>query len=107
MTKTERDLQELRNTLAVQGERLDRSREDMESLKEETAKIASRIESSNEKSNDDSSDFKARLAVLKSHFDEFKKRCEESDRRRWTIYGVMVAASLTFIANLVLLFLRK
>jgi hypothetical protein len=53
------------------------------------------------------SDFKARLAVLESHFDEFKKRWEESDRRRWTIYGVMLAASLTFIANLILLFLRK
>jgi hypothetical protein len=35
------------------------------------------------------------------------ERWDESDRRRWTVYGVMLAAALTFVANLVLLFLKR
>ena len=46
-------------------------------------------------------------AVLKSSVKDWEKRWEESDRRRWTIYGVMLAAVLTFVANLTLLLLRR
>jgi hypothetical protein len=47
------------------------------------------------------------IAVLQASFAELTKRWDESDRRRWTVYGVMLAASLTFVANLVLLFLKR
>jgi len=46
-------------------------------------------------------------AVLNAAFEDFKKRWDESDRRRWTVYGVMIAAGLAFVANLILLFLRR
>jgi hypothetical protein len=46
-------------------------------------------------------------AVLTAAFDDFKKRWDESDRRRWTVYGVMIAAGLSFVANLILLFLKR
>lgn len=49
----------------------------------------------------------SQVAILQSAFDTFKSRWDESDRRRWTVYGVMLAASLIFVANLVLLFLKR
>ena len=49
----------------------------------------------------------AEQAVLKSTVTDWEKRWQESDRRRWTIYGVMLATVLTFVANLTLLLLRR
>lgn len=60
-----------------------------------------------EKFRDQLQQMHSQVAVLQAAFDDFKKRWDESDRRRWTVYGVMLAASLTFVANLVLLFLKR
>jgi chromosome segregation ATPase len=60
-----------------------------------------------EKFRDQLQQMHSQVAVLQSSFDTFKTRWDESDRRRWTVYGVMLAAALTFVANLVLLFLKR
>jgi len=52
-------------------------------------------------------DLRIENGIQKASFEEYKKRWDESDRRRWTVYGVMLAAALTFVANLVLLFLKR
>jgi predicted nucleic acid-binding Zn-ribbon protein len=60
-----------------------------------------------EKLSDQFHELRSQVAALQAGFDEFKKRWDDSDRRRWTVYGVMIAAALTFVANLVLLFLKR
>ena len=67
----------------------------------------SRVEALFDKIRDVTSGLQMQGAVHASGIDDFKKRWEESDRRRWTIFGVMLAAILTFAANLILLFMRK
>lgn len=60
-----------------------------------------------DKEREQNSALRTQVAVLQSSHDDFKKRWDESDRRRWTVFGVMLAASLTFFANLILLFLKR
>ena len=60
-----------------------------------------------EKYRDQFQQLQSQVAVIQAGLDDLKKRWDESDRRRWTVYGVMLAASLTFVANLVLLFLKR
>jgi predicted nucleic acid-binding Zn-ribbon protein len=103
MTQTEREIQELKQALATQIERLDAARQELQPLRERLEKLESQLE----KQRDQSSDSKVQIAVLTAGFEEFKKRWDESDRRRWTVYGVFLAAALTFAANLILLVLRK
>jgi len=103
MTKTEREIQELKQAVATQIERLDAARQTMQSLQDHLDRTEAQVE----KHRDLASDQKTQVAVLTAGFDEFKKRWDESERRRWTVYGVILAAALTFVANLVLLLLRR
>jgi uncharacterized coiled-coil DUF342 family protein len=63
MTKTEREIQELQNSLASKGERLDTARDEIKWIKEQLTKLSSQIEALNEKSHEVTLDFQSRLAV--------------------------------------------
>ena len=60
-----------------------------------------------EKYRDEFQQLQSQVAVIQANLNNLRTRWDESDRRRWTVYGVMLAASLTFVANLVLLFLKR
>lgn len=47
-----------------------------------------------------------RLAVTDTHVSELKKQLEESDRRRWQLMLVLLAAGLGLFANLILAILN-
>jgi len=100
---TKGEFEKLRESVATIDKSLDVARDRLSSLKERFEKG----ETDSEKLRDQISDLRTQLQVLHANFEDFKRRGEESERRRWTVYGVMLAAALTFIANLVLLLLRK
>jgi hypothetical protein len=66
-----------------------------------------KLEAIVDKNRDAAAETRMTNAVQTARFDEFQKRWDESDRRRWTIHGLMIGATVTFVANLVLLFPRK
>jgi RNase adaptor protein for sRNA GlmZ degradation len=66
-----------------------------------------RVDGIVEKVREQVSAIQTQVAVLQASQLDLVKRWDESDRRRWTVYGVMLAAALTFVANLVLLFLKR
>jgi septal ring factor EnvC (AmiA/AmiB activator) len=103
VTQTERELQKLNQAIALHELRSIEVQADIEDLSKELEKLEAILD----KNRDHVADLRSLVAVQTALLDDFKKRWEESDRRRWTIYGVMLAAALTFIANLVLLLLRK
>ena len=49
----------------------------------------------------------SQVAVLAASLSDLKKRWDESDLRRWSLYGMFLGAALTFAANLILLLLRR
>jgi uncharacterized coiled-coil DUF342 family protein len=103
MTKTEREIQEVRETLVTHFERIEGARADLELVREGADKTDEAID----KLKDSLSAVQSQVAVLQAGFADLAKRWDDSDRRRWTVYGVMLAAVLTFFANLVLLFLKR
>jgi predicted nucleic acid-binding Zn-ribbon protein len=103
MTKTEHEIQEIKRNLATLLERVDFARNEIASGQ----KVAEKLETTVEKLREALAAVQTRVEVVAAGFDDFKKRWDESDRRRWTVYGVMLAAALTFVANLVLLFLKR
>lgn len=56
---------------------------------------------------EDLRDLQVRLKVIESRFDDLKRAREETERRRWQIWVVGIAAVLSLVANLVLTFVRK
>jgi septal ring factor EnvC (AmiA/AmiB activator) len=103
MTQTEREIQQIKQELATVVERVDWTRSELASTKSTFNKVDEELD----KLRETISTMQTRLEVVAAGFEEFKKRWDESDRRRWTVYGVLLAASLTFVANLVLLFLKR
>lgn len=103
MTQTEREIQQIKQTIATLMERVDTTRNEIAAVKPLTDKFESTLD----KVRDSVAALQTRVEVVAAGFDDFKKRWDESDRRRWTVYGVMLAAALTFVANLVLLFLKR
>jgi chromosome segregation ATPase len=103
MTQTERELQRLSERIVIHEERINDTRADDDDL----WKALEKQQDSIDKVRDEVANLRSLVAVQTALLDDFRKRWEESDRRRWTIYGVMLAAAFTFIANLVLLILRK
>jgi len=114
MTQTERELQVLRNSLTTYMDRLDTARSEIDVLRKSCEKLTSQLETERtrvevtlEKLRDATSGLQTQTAVHASSLDDLKKRWEESERRRWAIFGVGLAAVLSLVTNLVLLFLRK
>lgn len=103
MTQSEKELQRLSISLAVTSEQILSLRVGIEELKEESNNqklVAERLR-------EGLISVQTQVAVLQASFEDFKKRWDDSDRRRWTVYGVMIAAGLTFVANLILLFFKR
>jgi chromosome segregation ATPase len=103
MTKTEHEIQEIKRSLATLLERVDFARNEIAAGQKATEKLETTVD----KLRESLTTLPMRVEVVAAAFDEFKKRWDESDHRRWTVYGVMLAAALTFVANLVLLFLKR
>jgi len=103
MTQTERELQRLSERIVIHEERISDARDDDDDLSKALEKQRDSIDNVR----DDIANLRSLVAVQTALLDDLKKRWEESDRRRWTIYGVMLAAAFTFMANLLLLLLRK
>jgi uncharacterized coiled-coil DUF342 family protein len=103
MTQTEREIQQIKQELAPMVEPVDWTREESASTKTRINELNAQLD----KLRDAVFGLQTRIEVVAAGFEEFKKRWDESDRRRWTIYGVMIGAILTFIANLILLFLKR
>ncbi len=100
---TKADFQRLNDIVVETDKSLDVAWNEIQGLDIHCTKLEQTIE----KLRDQCSELGSQVRVLDAGFADFKKRWEESDHRRWTIYGVMLAAALTFIANLTLLLLRK
>lgn len=47
------------------------------------------------------------IALLRQRFDDQQRRAEEWDRRRWGLGGMFAAATLTFIANLIVAWVNR
>jgi acyl carrier protein phosphodiesterase len=103
VTKTEQELQRIGEVLAALNERTAAIQSDIDAL----WKDLERRETAFEKLRGQIAAQQIQIAVLQASFAELTERWDESDRRRWTVYGVMLAAALTFVANLVLLFLKR
>ena len=103
MTKTEKELQRLSEVISTLVERTASNKSDIKTVSDYVTKL----EGVAEKVREQNATLQVQLAVLQANFADLTKRWDESDRRRWTVYGVMLAASLTFVANLVLLFLKR
>ena len=103
MTKTEVELQRLGEAIAGLNERTASYKAELEIARKSTEKLEAVVD----RLRDNLATQQAQIAVLQANFADLIKRWDESDRRRWTVYGVMLAASLTFVANLVLLFLKR
>ncbi len=103
MTKTEAELQRLGEAIAGLNERT----ASLDAKIQRGFKDFERLEAVIDKLRDQLAAQQTQSAVLQASFAELTKRWDESDRRRWTVYGVMLAASHTFVANLVLLFLKR
>jgi chromosome segregation ATPase len=103
VTKTEKELQRLGEVLAALNERTAAILADVEAVWDDLEKADVAVE----RLKDQLAAHQTQIAVLQASFADLTKRWDESDRRRWTVYGVMLAASLTFVANLVLLFLKR
>jgi len=103
MTKTEKELQRLSEALGTLVERTYSNKSDVTAVMD----FAEKLEKIIEKIREQNTSLQTQLAVLQANFANLTKRWDESDRRRWTVYGVLLAASLTFVANLVLLFLKR
>jgi predicted nucleic acid-binding Zn-ribbon protein len=103
MTKTEKELQRLSEALGTLVERTYSNKSDVTAVMD----FAEKLEKIIEKIREQNTSLQTQLAVLQANFADLTKRWDESDRRRWTVYGVLLAASLTFVANLVLLFLKR
>jgi predicted nucleic acid-binding Zn-ribbon protein len=103
MTKTEKELQRLSEGIVTLTERANRNESDVEDVADDVERVDGGVE----KLREQISSLQTEVAVLKASQLDLIKRWDESDRRRWTVYGVMLAASLTFVANLVLLFLKR
>ncbi len=100
-TKTEFvTLSETVNVMRISGAVTEK---EVENLVEEAARLRAADDAVREKL----MEALVETAVLKSTVKDWEKRWDESDRRRWTVYGVMLAAVLTFVANLTLLLLRR
>jgi N-glycosylase/DNA lyase len=91
MTKTEGEIQEIKKNLAAFLERLDFARQEIAARQ----KSAEKLEATVEKLRESLSTLQTRVEDVAAGFDEFKNRWDESDRRRWTVYGVMIAAGLS------------
>ncbi len=52
-------------------------------------------------------DVRQEVAILRQRLDDHLKRVEEWDRRRWMLYGLLIGAILSFVANLVVALVRK
>src|SRR5262245_40441649 len=100
---TEQELQRIGEVLAALNERSAAIQSDIDAV----WKDSERREVAVEKIRDQVATQQTQIAVLQANFADLTKRWDESDRRRWTVYGVMLAAALTFVANLVLLFLKR
>lgn len=103
MTKIESEIQEIKKNLATLSDRLDYARQEIASGQKSTEKLEALID----KLRETLAAQQTRIEVVAAGFDEFKKRWDESDRRKWTVYGVAIAAGLSFLANLILLFLKR
>ena len=77
----------------------------------QTSKIVAtdveKVETIIDRLREQNSALQTQTAVLQASQADLVKRWDESDRRRWTVYGVMIGAILTFAANLILLFLKR
>jgi hypothetical protein len=104
MTKTEKEVQRLSEAIVTQIERAAKYEANIEDLAEYAKK---KLEETIDKQRDQISTFQTQTAVLQANFADLTKRWDESDRRRWTVFGVMIAAGLSFLANLILLFLKR
>jgi small-conductance mechanosensitive channel len=103
MTKTEKELQRLSEGIVTPTERTNRNESDIDDVADDVERVDGIVE----KLREQISALQTQLAVLHASQLDLVKRWDESDRRRWAVYGVMLAASLTFVANLVLLFLKR
>ncbi|HET6573224.1 MAG TPA: hypothetical protein VFG68_06455 [Fimbriiglobus sp.] len=52
-------------------------------------------------------DLRQEIALLRQRLDDHLKRVEEWDRRRWMLYGLLIGAILSFVANLIVALVRK
>lgn len=103
MTKTEQEFKRLGESVAALIERVKAEDAAIDAL----SKSLEKSDTLSDKLRDQLFALQTQIAVLQANFSDLNKRWDESDRRRWTVYGVMIAAVLTFAANLVLLVLRK
>lgn len=55
----------------------------------------------------DVADIKSQLNLLRHRVDDFQKRAEEADRRRWQIVAAGIASVFALVVNLILLAIRK
>lgn len=60
-----------------------------------------------DKIRDQVADLQAAVAVLNQKVDDLRAKSDEAGRRLWTLVGLVVAAALSFAANLVVAFIRK
>ncbi|MBO0697662.1 MAG: hypothetical protein J2P46_04660 [Zavarzinella sp.] len=103
MTKTEAELHRLGEAIAGLNERT----ASLDAKIQRGFKDVEKLEATLDKLRDQLAAQQTQIAVLQANFADLTKRWDESDRRRWTVYGVMLAAALTFVANPVLLFLKR
>jgi hypothetical protein len=100
---TKADYTKLSDTLQAALQNGVEYRKDIEYLRSAVADLKKEAE----KARDQVTTLQTQNAILQANFADLTKRWDESDRRRWTVYGVMIAAGLSFVANLILLFLKR
>ena len=103
MTKTETELQQIKSEIAFLTEKTTGNATNIDDVWSDLEKTDELID----KLRDQLAAQQTQIAVVATTLEDLKKRWDESDRRRWTVYGVALAATLTFAANLVLLFLKR
>jgi chromosome segregation ATPase len=86
---------------------LDKRVELVQSQVDAVGKLTEKVEQSHDKLRELVADLKAEVRGLAGTVEEMKKKIDESDRRLWMLVGLIVAAVLTFVANIVVALVRK